>query len=127
MIYIINADDCFTAFTSAQKALIRNRLFTAITRSKAWVRVLGVGPNMAAMREEWLKLKAQDFKLSFVYPDPEEKKKLRLINVDPTPRQAMRERRLRKQAAELLQAAESGDIDVNALITELLKAKKKVD
>jgi superfamily I DNA and RNA helicase len=125
MVYIINADDCYTAFTSAQKALIRNRLFTAITRSKAWVRVLGIGPNMAAMREEWQRLKSNDFKLSFVYPDAEEKKKLRLINVDPTPRQALRERKLKQQAADLLLAAEAGDIDVNALITELLKAKKK--
>ena len=38
MVYIINAQDCFSAFGNL--AGVRNRLFTAMTRSKAWVRVV---------------------------------------------------------------------------------------
>ena len=44
MVYVINSDLCYdSTFELAKK---RNQLFTAITRSKAWVRVLGVGENM---------------------------------------------------------------------------------
>jgi superfamily I DNA and RNA helicase len=44
MVYIINAQDCYYSF--GNMATVRNRLFTAITRSKAWVRVLGFGKGM---------------------------------------------------------------------------------
>lgn len=124
MVYIVNAHDCFSAFTKSQMALIRNRLFTAITRSKGWVRVLGIGPNMNALMDEWQRLKANDYKLTFTCPTMEEKKQLRLINIDPTPRRAARERKLQRQRDELLEAARSGDIDVNQLVEELLRAGK---
>ncbi|RFZ01136.1 hypothetical protein DSM43518_05629 [Mycobacterium marinum] len=45
MVYIVNAEECQTS--AYNLATVRNRLFTAMTRSKAWVRVLGVGPQMA--------------------------------------------------------------------------------
>lgn len=125
MVYILNAQDCFSAFTKSQMALIRNRLFTAITRSKGWVRVLGVGPQMDSLTDEWEKLKQNDFKLSFTLPTEEERKQLRLINVDSTPRQAAKEKKLKRQKDDLLNAARSGDIDVNQLIAELLKANKQ--
>lgn len=125
MVYIINANDCYTAFTKGQLALIRNRLFTAITRSKAWVRVLGVGPKMEALTAEWKRLKQNDYKLAFAYPTPEEKKQLRLINVEPPARKIARERKLKKQRDDLLEAAQSGELDVDALIEELRKAGKK--
>ncbi|WP_137957719.1 ATP-binding domain-containing protein [Burkholderia sp. 4M9327F10] len=123
MVYIINAHDCYSAFTKSMVALVRNRLFTAITRSKAWVRVLGVGPRMDALTQEWERLKEQDYKLTFTYPTDEQKKELRLINVDSTPRQIARERKLKRQHEELLQAARSGDIDVDKLIEDLKKAR----
>ncbi|MFP3246648.1 MAG: helicase, partial [Paraburkholderia sp.] len=122
-VYIINAHDCYSAFTKSMVALVRNRLFTAITRSKAWVRVLGVGPRMDALTQEWERLKEQDYKLTFTYPTDEQKKELRLINVDSTPRQIARERKLKRQHEELLQAARSGDIDVDKLIEDLKKAR----
>ncbi|MDP2903847.1 MAG: ATP-binding domain-containing protein, partial [Methylovulum sp.] len=50
MVYIINAQECFDAFNVTQK---RNMLFTALTRSKAWVRVLGYGLQMQAMKQEF--------------------------------------------------------------------------
>ena len=50
MVYIINAQDCHS--TSANLATLRNRLFTAITRSKAWVRVLGIGAGMQSLINE---------------------------------------------------------------------------
>jgi superfamily I DNA and RNA helicase len=46
MVYVLNAQDCFSAVLPREVARVRNRLFTAITRSKAWVRVLGIGPRL---------------------------------------------------------------------------------
>ena len=72
MVYIINAQDCYDARdrrpTAPNLARIRNRLFTAITRSKAWVRVLGVGEEMKLLKEEYDRLAKEDFKLQFAYP-----------------------------------------------------------
>lgn len=125
MIYVINAQDCFYGFTKTQLAINRNRLFTAITRSKAWVRVLGIGPHMEGLRQEWLRLKANDYKLTFAFPTEEEKAKLKLINVDPTPRQAIREKRLKRQRDDLIRAARSGDIDIEQLIIDLREASSE--
>ncbi|MCK9905294.1 ATP-binding domain-containing protein, partial [Frankia sp. Cpl3] len=51
MVYIVNADECQSDSTNL--ARLRSRLFTAITRSKAWVRVVGVGPKMDQLIEEY--------------------------------------------------------------------------
>ena len=48
MVYVINAQDCYGGKRNVGR--IRNRLFVAITRSKAWVRVLGIGSRMAKLR-----------------------------------------------------------------------------
>jgi len=126
MVYVMNAQDCYSAFTKSQLALIRNRLFTALTRSKGWVRVLGVGPKMDRLTEEWAQLKNQDYKLKFKYPTEEEKKLLRLINIEPTAKQTARERRLQQQRDELLQAIRAGDIDINQLLSDFQSAGKGV-
>ncbi|OGB35461.1 MAG: hypothetical protein A3F78_17085 [Burkholderiales bacterium RIFCSPLOWO2_12_FULL_61_40] len=125
MVYVLNAQDCYSAFTKSQLALIRNRLFTALTRSKGWVRVLGVGPRMDDLALEWSRLKSQDYKLKFKYPTEEEKKLLRLINIEPTAKQTARERRLQRQRDELLQAIRDGDIDVNQLLSDFSSASKE--
>ena len=39
MVYVINAQDCYG--NPYNVARVRNQLFTAITRSKAWVKILG--------------------------------------------------------------------------------------
>lgn len=66
MVYVINGQDCYQSFGSLQT--VRNRLFTAITRSKAWVRVIGVGEDMVKLTEEFEKVKEKNFTLDFCYP-----------------------------------------------------------
>ena len=82
MIYVINAQDCQTA--TYDLARIRNRLFTAITRSKAWVRVLGVGALMSELKQEYERLVVNDLQLRFTYPSTEEREELRLVHRDMT-------------------------------------------
>jgi superfamily I DNA and RNA helicase len=81
MVYIINAQDCFSG-SSLMK--LRNILFTAITRSKAWVRVLGIGENMDRLIKEFDQVKASDYKLNFIYPSAEEIEKMNVIHREKT-------------------------------------------
>jgi superfamily I DNA and RNA helicase len=80
MVYIVNADEAQAA--ARNLARVRNRLFTAITRSKAWVRVLGIGPDMEMLQEEFERIKASGFELNFRYPTPEERETLQVIHRD---------------------------------------------
>lgn len=79
MVYIINADECFTGRELIKK---RNTLFTAITRSKAWVRVCGTGSHMNGIIREYEEVKKRNFELHFEYPDLETIQKLNVINRD---------------------------------------------
>ncbi len=90
MVYIINTQDCFSSF--GNMARVRNQLFTAITRSKAWVRVIGVGTDMMLLKNEFEKIKQHDFSLQFRYPTVDERKHLNLVNRDMTEDEKQRTR-----------------------------------
>lgn len=83
MVYVMNAHDCYTAWGNLGR--VRNQLFTAITRSKAWVKVLGVGANMKKLKEEFERVENHNYQLDFVYPTEETRKHLRVLNRDLTP------------------------------------------
>jgi len=126
MVYIINADDCFDSIIPATRALIRNRLFTAITRSKAWVRVLGVGPRMQALKAEFERVQRQQYRLDFVYPDEETKKALRIVNRDLT---RTERKRLDAKVGDLtsaIEALESGDVRVEDLPEALRRRLRQI-
>ena len=66
-VYVLNSHKCINTLT---KTSDRNALFTAITRSKGWVRMIGVGSEMDLLIEEFNKIKEYDYKLYFEkYPD----------------------------------------------------------
>ncbi len=124
MIYIINAQECFDAFNVAQK---RNMLFTALTRSKAWVRVLGYGQNMQALQQEFEEVKRNEFELKFTYPTAEERKKLNIVNRDMTEQERKKLQQKSASANDLLQSLINGEIhkedlseEVRAQLKELL-------
>lgn len=126
MVYIVNADDCFDSIIPTTRALIRNRLFTAITRSKAWVRVLGVGPQMEALRDEFNRVKQRQFRLDFNYPDEETKKALRIVNRDLT---RTERKRLDAKVSDLtsaIEALENGDVRVEDLPEALRRRLKDI-
>ena len=124
MVYIINADDSFVGWNKSATALERNRLFTAITRSKAWVRVLGIGKNMDGLIEEWNALRKNEYKLKFRYPTKEEKMELHLINKELVGVKRGKQKKMKAQRDILIEAAERGDIDVDSLISDLQKIQK---
>ncbi len=121
MVYVINAQDCFGAFLPRDVARVRNRLFTAITRSKAWVRVLGVGKAMAALKAEFEKAKAENFSLRFVYPTEEERKTMMTVNRDMSKAEQDRSNKRRSNFAEIISSLESGESFIEDYPEELLK------
>jgi superfamily I DNA and RNA helicase len=128
MVYVINAQDCDG--TGAGLATLRNRLFTAITRSKAWVRVFGHGPGMARLIQEFERLKQHNFTLDFVYPPDPVLEKLRIVHRDLSPHEKQRLEQKKSRAIELLDALEQGeltpddlDADTKQRLLRLLKGE----
>lgn len=84
MVYIINADFCYAGERINENLGLltkRNTIFTAITRSKAWVRVCGVGDKMQGLVEEFEETKKEGFCLHFAqYPSKAEIEKINKIH-----------------------------------------------
>jgi superfamily I DNA and RNA helicase len=109
MVYIINAQDCHS--TSANLATLRNRLFTAITRSKAWVRVLGIGENMQSLINEYNILHSKHYELHFRYPTQAEREQMSIVHRDISPAERSQRNSKGKKVAEVIEAIKSGELD----------------
>lgn len=79
MVYVVDGQYCATNHASAKS---RNILFTAITRSKAWVRVIGVGEEMKELVAEYQRISENNFKLCFRYPNKKVRETLSIIHRD---------------------------------------------
>ena len=126
MVYVINAQDCFDSFLPRYVARVRNRLFTAITRSKAWVRVLGVGEAMSALKAEFEKAKAEQFALHFRYPTEEERKTMMTVNRDMSKADQDRSARRRSNFADIIASLESGESIIEDYPDSLIKKLQKI-
>ncbi len=120
MVYIINAQDCHTA--ARNLATIRNRLFTAITRSKAWVRVLGFGSDMNALIGEYNRLRDHNFELDFTYPTVEQREQLKVIHRDMTTEENKQRQRYQNVLTKLVEDLEAGRLQPEDL-DEVSRAK----
>jgi len=108
MVYVVNAQDCYDSKNNLVG--VRNRLFTAMTRSKAWVRVLGIGPGMRSLLKEFQGVKEKDFRLAFRYPDARQKKSLKLVNRDMPVSESRRIQESKDSIRQLAQDLESGRV-----------------
>jgi superfamily I DNA and RNA helicase len=124
MVYIINAQDCYASWLGIGK--VRNQIFTAITRSKAWVKILGHGPNMAHLKSEIDAVGKNDFKLSFNYPGAELRTKLRIVNRDLTLAEQRDIKRASRAITDLASDLVSGKVRREDLPEEQVEALKKM-
>ncbi|MBB6481532.1 DEAD/DEAH box helicase [Spirochaeta isovalerica] len=83
-IYIVDSQFCYSGYNLQKK---RNILFTAITRSKGWVRICGYGEEMEGLIEEYEKIREKDFTLDFKYPTKEELALMETVYRDMTPQE----------------------------------------
>lgn len=118
MVYIVNAEEGTDA--AYNLSAVRNRLFTAMTRSKAWVRVLGVGPLMDNLIGEFERAKEEHFKLHFRYPTADERAKLTLLHREVTPEEAATITQRKTSVRELIEDLEEGRLFPEDLDPELL-------
>ena len=115
MIYIIDAHECFSGSELARK---RNILFTAITRSKAWVRVSGYGSDMAGLSEEFDRIKHENFSLNFRYPTQTEREHMNIVNRDRSVGQRKVLERTRKEFGGIVDALRKGELSLDDLPLE---------
>ena len=77
VVYLVGAEYCTSLVEPHTR---RNFLFTALTRSKGWIRVSGVGNQMSDLTKEFCKLKQDNFSLKFTYPTELELEQIRTFN-----------------------------------------------
>ena len=123
MIYVMDAQLCFSGSELAKK---RNILFTAMTRSKAWLRVLGYGEGMKNLEAEYMRVKEKGFSLEFTYPTEEERKEMNVVNRDMSPREMNRIAREKKNFKGFLEAFDRGEIRKEDLPQEDLERLKEI-
>ncbi|WP_058569847.1 DEAD/DEAH box helicase [Xylella fastidiosa] len=123
MVYVINAQHCNGSGPGL--ANLRNCLFTAMTRSKAWVRVIGYGPQMQELVDEFTALKQRHFVLEFTYPDEELLRSLRIVHRDMSPQARQRLKQRKSQLADLLHDLESGELHLEDLDAASLETLRK--
>lgn len=124
MVYVINAQDCHSSAWNL--ATIRNRLFSAITRSKAWVRVVGIGEDMKYLASEFGELKKQAFQLHFKYPSQDELDRMKVVHRDLTGVERKRLESRRKGLSNIVKDLEAGKISLEDLDDELLEKLRAV-
>ncbi len=124
MVYVINAHDCYGMQFNVGR--VRNQLFTAITRSKAWVKVLGVGPAMSKLEEEFHRVEAHDYQLQFTYPDAETRKHLRVVNRERSVAEQKQIKGAATNLTKLVSDIAAGRVMVEDLPAEEVEALRKI-
>lgn len=119
MVYVINAHECNG--DGQGLATLRNRLFTAITRSKAWVRVIGYGEKMRDLGAEFQQLKSKNFQLDFNYPTDELLKTLRIVHRDLSEEDKRKLNKGQQDAENLVNLLKSGNLHLEDLPHSLRK------
>lgn len=112
VVYVVNADYCAQG---AEMITLRNTLFTAITRSRAWVRICGVAPNMDIIQNEINKCIENSYALKFNVPTNKELEQLRLIHRDRSENEKKKIKNASAMLKTLMELVEKGDIDANAV------------
>ncbi len=123
MVYVVNSEYCFDGFELSKR---RNILFTAMTRSRAWVRIAGVGPRMTSLSDEAGRVTHNDYRLNFLYPTKEEIAKIKKLHRDMPEAE--------KQAIEsdlegllrLMKRVDDGDIDPDHLPKNVRSAIRRL-
>jgi superfamily I DNA and RNA helicase len=126
MVYVMNAQDCFNSYSPANLARVRNQLFTAITRSKAWVRLLGVGSAMDNLIKEYHEVAKRDYRLEFKYPDADTRKNLRIISRDISRKRSRKKERDIEELRHILDSIDRGDVDIDDLPAKMRQRLSKL-
>lgn len=118
MVYIVNSEYAAEPFRYVRG---RNVLFTAITRSRAWVRICGCGTGMKEIITELESVRKNDYRLRFQVPTAEVLANIRRIHRDMTAAEIAKKDSALKGAESLLALLESGELSAETLPDEFRK------
>ncbi|HEV2755497.1 MAG TPA: ATP-binding domain-containing protein [Actinomycetota bacterium] len=109
IVYAMDAQYCARGFNAVTR---RNTLFTAITRSRAWVRVTGWGDQASVIGAEIRKVKELQYKLDFTIPTPEQLATLRHLHREKPAEAEVVIKRTADSLTTFFEALERGDVDM---------------
>jgi superfamily I DNA and RNA helicase len=109
MVYAVDAHYAASSFNAVTR---RNILFTAITRSRAWVRITGWGDAMAPIETEIKEVMAKGYKLAFDIPTSAQLATLRHIHRDRPPEQEASVLKATEGLSTFLEAYDRGEMDL---------------
>lgn len=116
MVYALDSQYAHSDYNAVTR---RNTLFTAITRSRAWVRVCGWGDDMAVIQREVETVFEKGFRLEFPIPTEEELADIRHLHRDRPAQEVVVVRKATEGLATFLDALERGEIDLYDLPPDL--------
>ncbi|BDU04602.1 DEAD/DEAH box helicase [Nocardia cyriacigeorgica] len=116
MVYVMDAQ-----YADKERNLVtrRNILFTAITRSRAWVRIVGWGPGVERLLAETKQVIENGYRLKFTIPTGAELKELRHIYRDRTAEHEENIRRATEGLSAFLDAFSRGELSFRDIPPEL--------
>ena len=119
MVYVLNSQYCVEGSGLTQ---LRNILFTAITRSRAWVRICGWGEMMDDLRAEIDSIRENNYRLQFTFPTDEELAQIRRINREPASGEQAKSREAQRVLTSFVEAFDRGDISIEDIPPHLKTA-----
>ena len=128
MVYAIDSQYAAFNFNTVTR---RNTLFTAITRSRAWVRIVGWGDDMSTIAQEAKAVADKAFRLEFTIPTGEQLRALRHVYRDRSAEDEESVRKATEGVSAFLEAIDRGDMDLQdlppALRTRLILRLRQED
>lgn len=112
MVYIANTEYCAIGHELIR---LRNILFTGITRSRAWVRLCGVGEEMDILQKEIDQVVNNQFKLKFTIPTGIQLEEIRRINRDRSEQEKGQIKHAEKSIKEIVELLRKGVISPDAM------------
>lgn len=124
MVYVVNSDYCASGSELIKR---RNILFTAITRSRAWVNILGIGDDMDIIVDEIKKCINNEYKLEFDFPTQKDLSVIRRIHRERTDEEVKLNDKADRELANIVRDLEKNKLDINMLpnLEKLLNAYRR--
>lgn len=112
MVYVLDAQ---YLNRGTNKVTRRNTIFTAITRSRAWVRICGYGGDSVAVAKEMEDVRMAGYRLQFPVPTPVELALMRRVHRDRGTEEVERVKAAARSLDRILSAFEQGEFDIEDL------------
>ena len=123
MVYLADAE-----YGCLQSEIVqaRNVLFTAITRSRAWIKITGIGSGMEQIEQEISKCIEKDYALEINIPSEQEIKALNLLNRENANKVEKVTKNVERTTEELIKLLKLGEVEIDQIpqlrdLAQLLK------